>query len=48
MKLRASAITAATFALAIAAFGTPVFAGSVHLTGNLQADFLKRPAPSRL
>jgi len=41
MKFRASAITAATFAFAVAALGTPTFAGSVHLTGNLQEDFPK-------
>ncbi len=48
MRFRASAITAATFALAIAAIGTPVFAGSVHLTGNLQADFLKGPSAHQI
>jgi hypothetical protein len=29
------------FALAIALVSTPTFANSVHLTGNLQADYLK-------
>lgn len=48
MKLRASAITAAAFAFALAAFGTPGFAGSVHLTGNLQADFLKSPSGQQI
>jgi len=43
MRTRASAIAAATFALAISALSAPVFAGSVHLTGNLQADYLKGP-----
>ena len=32
-----------SFLLAIAAISTPVFAGSVHLTGNLQADYFKGP-----
>ncbi len=41
MKFRAFVITAATFALAVAAIGTPVFASSVHLTGIMQADFMK-------
>ena len=36
MKFRAFAITAATLALALAASGTPAFAGSVHLTGNFK------------
>lgn len=48
MRFRALAITAATFAVAIAAIGTPVFAGSVHLTGNLQADFLKGPTAQQI
>jgi hypothetical protein len=48
MRFRSSAITVATFALAIAAIGTPVFAGSVHLTGNLQADYLKGPSAQQI
>ena len=48
MKFRAFAITAAMLALAIAASETPAFAGSVHLTGNLQADYLKGPSAQQI
>ncbi|HUI70521.1 MAG TPA: hypothetical protein VL354_08345 [Spirochaetia bacterium] len=48
MRTRLSAITAATFALAISALCAPVFAGSVHLMGNLQADYLKGPSAQQI
>ena len=48
MRFMASATTAAAFTLAIALVSTPTFANSVHLTGNLQADYMKGPTAQQI
>ncbi|MGA2766030.1 MAG: hypothetical protein ABSG17_22035 [Spirochaetia bacterium] len=49
MRTRAFILPVAFFAVIIlAAIGAPAFAGSVHLTGSLSADFLKGPSAQQI